>query len=216
MSERITPEDRKAIKEFYGIEIEALELATFEKLHKELRKKYHPDKFERYDDAIVREMAHEKFQKLETLGEKIRKSLATGGNQKTDTGEDILNKNAVFAFDNMKIEILTRDKDLKYRLFGSYLRWLEWGDRYTIPDTKASIIMDENHRGVSIGFTESVKMYLTFNQDDNLEEIIRWLFQRIEGNAHAVIIEGQRIPVDLNQMLSLMRRKSFLRIEAPK
>lgn len=109
----------------------------------------------------------------------------------------------------MKIEIITKDKDLKYRLFGTGYRWLERGDKFKVPNTNAKIIMDEGHSGNRIGFTESIRMYLTFTESDSLLEITKWLFLSIAGQADALIIQGKRIPVDLQEMITYMMRKSL-------
>jgi hypothetical protein len=210
--ESISQEEKKAIQAMYGMPLEQLDLEQFEKLHKGLRAKYHPDRFEKYDDALVKELAKEKFQILEDLGEKIRHHLQAGGNQAIDLNVHEFGEGAVFAFDNMKIEILTREKDLKYRLFGAKVRWLEKGDKFKIPQTSAHLVIDNYHRGSSIGFVESVPLFLTFGPDDDLAEIATWLYQRIVGQAKALIIEGKRIPVDLQEMLAVIRRKSFLRL----
>ncbi|MEL6651420.1 MAG: hypothetical protein AAFQ87_11505 [Bacteroidota bacterium] len=166
MSELVlTQAEKDGIVNFYGKPLEKLEEAEFEKLHKSLRTKFHPDKFEQYDDEVVREMAKEKFQLLESLGQKIRTHFKAGGGQTVQI-VDAFGEAAIFAYDNMKIEILTRNKDLKYHLFGSRLRWLERGERFKIPKTGAYLIVETAHRGMSIGFTESVKIYLTFGPDD--------------------------------------------------
>lgn len=210
--ETLHPDELKEIQELYGKSLNELDTETFQKLHKELRTKYHPDKFEKFDDEIVREMAHEKFKRIESLGEKIKTYLLSGANKAPKLSEHEFGPDAQFAFDNMKIEILTRQKDLKYVLFGKSLRWLERGDKFNIPETKASLIIDNDHKGSSIGFVESVRLYLSFGPEDSLEEIVTWFYSRIATYATALIIEGKRIPVDLHQMLNLMRRKSLLQL----
>ena len=213
MPSHLSSAEHKQIQELFGKPIEQLQLAEFETLLKELRKKYHPDRFEKYEDELVKEMAKEKFQQIELLAGKMKEHFSGGGNQKVSGGDDILDPAARFAFDDMKIEIRTRNKDLKYLLFGTYLRWLERGDKYKIPGTEASIIIDNDHSGVSVGFMETVRMYLTFRENDPLDQITEWLYTRIQGQADSLIIEGKRIPVDLNQMLLHIKRTSFLRIE---
>ncbi|MEM6347185.1 MAG: hypothetical protein AAF927_25065 [Bacteroidota bacterium] len=208
---QLTSKEKESIIALYGKPLEELEQAEFEKTHKGLRAKFHPDKFEQYDDEVVREMAKEKFQILESLGQKIRAHFEAGGGQKVII-EDEFGEAAVFAYDNMKIEILTRNKDLKYHLFGSRLRWLERGERFKIPKTGAYLIVETEHRGMSIGFTESVKIYLTFGPEDDLAEITVWLYERLRGQAEALIIEGKRLAVNLNEMLGVIRKKSFLRL----
>ncbi|MFK7924592.1 MAG: hypothetical protein AB8H47_21730 [Bacteroidia bacterium] len=210
-STHLTTQEKETIIALYGKSLENLNSEEFEKIHKGLRAKFHPDKFEQYDDEIVREMAKEKFQILEGLGAKVRAHFQAGGGQVVI--DDAFGEAAVFAYDNMKIEILTRNKDLKYHLFGSRLRWLEQGERFKVPKTGAYLVVEAAHRGMSIGFTESIKIYLTFGPEDDLSEIAVWLYERLEGQAEALIIEGKRLNVSLNDMLGVMRNKSFLRLE---
>lgn len=202
------------IRQIYQKDLSELNPENFDQLHKQLRLKYHPDKFEQYEDDVVREMANEKFKRLEELGGKIKEYLANGGAGTVEPVEDIFKENARFAYDNMKIEIITRDKDLKYKLFGTRYRWLMKGDKFKVPQTeKAYIIIDADHAGRKIGFNESIRMYLTFGEQDSLDAIATWLYQRIVGYSDGLIIAGKRIDVDLAQMQARIRRKSFLRLE---
>ncbi|MDW3650068.1 MAG: hypothetical protein R8P61_23545 [Bacteroidia bacterium] len=210
--EKLSTDELKEIQELYGKNLESLDTESFDKLHKELRLKYHPDKFEKFDDEIVREMANEKFKRIEALGEKIKAYLITGANKAPRLSDHEFGPEAQFAYDDMKIEILTREKDLKYVLFGKSLRWLERGESFKIPDTQASLIIDNDYKGSSIGFVETVRLYLSFGPEDSLEEISTWLYSRVSAYASALIIEGQRIPPDLFQMISLIRRKSLLQL----
>ena len=211
----ITPEEKKEIQEIFGKSLETLDLETFEQLHKEQRMKYHPDKFEKYEDEVVKELANRRFQRIEALAEKVKPFLKGESKLKMPQGEeDIFSEDAQFAFDGMKIEIITKNKDLKYLLFGSRYRWLERGDKFKVPNTNAKIIIDEGHSGNLIGFTETIRMYLSFTESDSLFEITKWLYERIAGEADALIIQGRRIPVDFQEMTTYIMRKSMLRLEA--
>lgn len=212
MSEKITQSERQAIRDLYGVGIESMDIESFESLHKKLRQKYHPDQFEKYNDEVVREMAKTRFQQLSRLGEKIRAHLLSGAHRRAepDTAQ-----RGVYAADGLKIEILTHDKDLKYRLFGTYLRWLEQGDRFPVPDSGAWLIMEQTHRGLSIGFSEAIKIYLTFGEQDSLDHITEWLYEHIAGRAHALLVDGQRVEVNLAEMKGVMQRKTFLRLAEP-
>jgi len=213
----LSTQEKAEIKEIYGKSLSELSPEEFEVIHKTLRQKYHPDKFEHFDDAVVREMAHEKFQRIESLGKKIRMYLQKQGSGKVENLEaDWASDEATFAYQNMRIDIITREKDLKYHLFGTRLRWLEQGEVFRIPNTQASLIMDTDHMGVSVGFVETIRIYLSFGELDDLDIIIDWLHQRLAPYADALIIEGKRIKVDLNAMQSLIRRKSFLRLDGGK
>ena len=109
----------------------------------------------------------------------------------------------------MQIEIITRNKDLKYHLFARY-RWLERGESYSIPKTKAKIVMDEDHQGTSIGFNETVRLFITFGEGDPIEFISLWLYHRLKEQATALIIEGKRLPIDLLQINHAIKRTSFI------
>ncbi|MEM6265117.1 MAG: hypothetical protein AAGI38_21595, partial [Bacteroidota bacterium] len=179
-SSPFTQEEQKDLKELFDLDPEQIEREPFEKARKALRLKYHPDRFEKYDDEVVREMANQRFKRIEALSEKVEAVL--DGNWKGSTTSSDVYQDApaaVYAFDDMKIEVITRDKDLKYRLFGTRYRWLEKGDRFKIPKTKASIIIDNEYAGRSMGFNETIRMYLTFGEEDDLELIVGWLYESI-------------------------------------
>ena len=197
----------------YGKSVDQMKPEEFEALHKQLRLKYHPDKFAHLGDDTVLEMAHEKFQRIETLGEKIRIYLKADHSKTTASvhlDDDLFDENARFATDRMLLEIVTRNKDLKYHLFGTYLRWLERGDAFKIPKTSAKIIIDENHRGSGIGFVETIRLYLAFGEEDSTSAIAQWLFHHLVQQADAIIISGERIPITLDGITHVIRRKSYL------
>ena len=168
MSSPFTQKEKEEIRKIFGQYLEDLTRQDFKKTLKDLRLKYHPDNFEKFEDETVKEMATERFQNIEALAMKM--DLHFEGDQLSVIPEDMnggnyTTKGAVFAAKRMRIEIMTSDKDLKYRLFGTYYRWLELGDSYKIPGTHASIVIDENYAGRRIGFQESVKMYLSFDEN---------------------------------------------------
>lgn len=215
----LSKEDLEDIRELFGKELQGIEPTEFDRMHKELRQKYHPDKFEQYGDEVVREMANDKFQRIEKLAQKVKAhfdgSVAPTPNAYGNSSS-LDNEDAIFGFDDMKIEIVTRDKDLKYKLFGTYLRWLERGDNFKIPETEAKITIDQDHRGNRVGFTETVRIYLSFGATDSIPAIIDWLYRRLSGQAEGLIIEGKRIPIDRLAMAAYIRQKSFLGLKAPK
>lgn len=208
MSASITPEERAAIHKYYGKPLEALTEAEFKSTHRQLRAKYHPDNFEKFEDETVREMATERFQELERLAEKLQAHFSNGGS--AGLSPETPQREARYGFDDMKIEINTNDKDLKYHLFGARYRWLVYGDRFKIPDSGASLIIDEDHRGHRIGFRESIRLYLTFGPADDLDTIIDWLYDHIRGRASSLLIEGQVVPVDRGAILGAIRKVSLL------
>lgn len=206
------PAERQKIEEYFGKKPEDLTMDEFTQKHRELRAKYHPDKFEKYSDEIVRELALGKFKEIEELAEKLKLLLSKGSSAVAVT-ENEFGADARFAYNNLKIEIITQEKDLKYHLFDTQYRWLERGDKYMIKGTNASIIIEANHRGAAIGYNESIKMYLTFSETDSLEEIFRWLYERIAGRATSVKIGDNLVKVDYNEMLSAVKRKTILRLD---
>ncbi len=209
----ITPQELDNIKKYFG-DINQLDIEEFKKIKKQLQAKYHPDNFEKFEDETIKEMATERFQEIENLASKVELIL----NKKLNINklDDFNHADAQFSFQKMKIEIQTRHKDLKYHIFGSHYRWLAYGESYTIPKTKAQIITDESHQGTSIGYSESIRMYLTFGVEDAVELITLWLFTNLNGRASSLIIEGKKIDVDLLQINNAIKQKAYVGIEAPK
>ena len=207
--------EREEIRKLFGVPLEELDKATFKKLQRVLRSKYHPDNFEQFDNEAVKEMATEKFQTIESLSEKIEAYLNNSTPQQnlsTNSNEEYLHPNAIFAGKKIKIEILTADKDLKYHLFGTRYRWLEFGDSFKIPNTNASIVIDEGHRGRRVGFQESIRMYLTFDEHESIEEIVDWLFEKINGKINTLLIAGETVEVSHLLIVNAIKKETYLRI----
>lgn len=212
--DNITQAEREAIRKYWGQALESLHPEEFRKIHKQLRARYHPDNFEKFEDETVREMATERFQLIESLAKKLEAYFA-GKLQPERLEERAFHPDAQFAYDHLKIEVITSDKDLKYHLFGTSYRWLVYGDRYKIPNTKkAYLIIDDDHRGMSIGYRETIRMYVTFGVEDAVEDIVDWLYERIKGRATSLLIEGESITVDRNELLRKIRKTAFLQIPA--
>lgn len=210
-----TIKEKEEIRKLYGLPLEQLDLENFRKTQRELRAKYHPDNFEHLDNEAVKEMATEKFQAIELLSQKIEAWLtnappAANGYQ-TDVA-DHLRPDAFFAIKRLKIEILTADKDLKYHLFGTYYRWLQFGDSFKIPGTKASIVIDEDYAGRRIGFQESVRMYLTFGEEDSIEDMVEWLYRRVSERATKLLIAGEAVDLDPEKIINAIKKESLLRL----
>ncbi len=218
MDNTITEKDKEAIQKYFGVPFEALDKEAFKRILKELRSKYHPDNFEKFEDETVREMATERFQQIEDLAEKIEAHLAGKGMPvalRPEDNDTFMHDHAIFAANKLKIEVITTDKDLKYRLFGTMYRWLQFGDKFKIPDTGAVIIMDEDHRGSSIGYQESIRMYLTFDENDSIEKIVGWLYPRIKDSTKSLLIAGEKVEVEPYNIFYAIRKKAFLRVELP-
>jgi hypothetical protein len=202
-------EEQEAIRKWFGKVLEELDEPSFRETLRDLRAKYHPDKFEKFEDDTIREMALDRFQQIEQLARKIDAYFQGEIARKTPAA-DPFSPGSRFAFDDLKIEILTNEKDLKYHLFGVRYRWLRFGDRFTIPGTKASIIIDEDHQGRSIGYQESIRMYLTFSASEKVDLIAAWLFDKIKGRAQALLIKGEKTPFDQNAITNAIKRVSLL------
>lgn len=201
--------EKEDVQKYFGSSLGDLDPEEFEKKYKTLKKKYHPDNFAKHEDEVVQEMATAKFQEIKRLGEKVRKFISGATVEKES--EDIeFGEDAKFAFEKMRIEVVTRDKDLKYKLFRTIYKYLERGDRQYIPGSEASIIIDESHINNSVGFLESVKMYLTFGEEDDLDHIVQWLLDRIESSAFSLIIEGKKTPVNFLGIRMAIQRKSLV------
>ena len=211
--------EKEDIRKLFGVPLEEMDAATLKQLHRELRTKYHPDNFEQFENEAIKEMATEKFQLIETLSEKITTYLSSSRPSRplvtqSEDG-DYLHPDAVFAGNKIKIELLTADKDLKYHLFGTQYRWLEFGDSFKIPNTKASIVIDEGHKGRSVGFQESIRMYLTFDENSSIEDIVAWLHGKIHGRTNTLLVKGETILVDEAAIVLAIKRQTYLRIGTP-
>ncbi|MCB9307597.1 MAG: hypothetical protein H6565_13465 [Lewinellaceae bacterium] len=200
-------------REYFGETPGEMDGEAFKAKLRQLRAKYHPDNFEKFGDETVRQLATERFQRIERLAEKIeawRSGKMPAGNTATQKSPDpVFDPRARFAYDQMKIEIRTGDKDLKYHLFGTFYRWLTLGDRFRIPESKAYLIADEEHAGRSIGYMESIRVYLTFTEEDSVETVATWLAEKLAGRADTLLIEGERIPIDYDSILLAIKKRSF-------
>lgn len=210
------PKEKEDIKKYYEQMPEELNREDFIKKRKQLRAKYHPDNFEKYEDETVREMATERFQRIESLSEKLDAFLSGNIPAAIPTTQSdapvYRHSSAVFAAKRLKIELITGDKDLKYRLFGRKYRWLLFGDEFKIPDTDATIVMDEDHRGNSIGYVETVRFYLTFGEEQQISEIVDWLYPRLSEGVKKLLIDGESVDLHPVSILHAIQKVSFLRL----
>jgi hypothetical protein len=215
----LSEREKENVEKYFEIPFTALTIEVFKQKLKELRSKYHPDKFEKFADETVKEMATERFQMIQALAEKLESYFAgkpiTASDSKGNDEKVFMNPYAVFAANKFKIEILTSNKDLKYRLFGSSYRWLTFGDSFKIPETKAHLIIDEDHRGRRIGYQESIRMYLTFDEETAIESIIEWLYPHLKDQDCSIIIDDEKTAVELSEILYTIRKKAFVRVRLP-
>lgn len=215
----MTPKDREDIQKYFENTIEDLHPEVYKKILKQLRAKYHPDNFEKFEDETIKEMATDRFQRIEELATMID-TYFNGGTPapkapSATTDNAIFSDLAVFAANKLKVELITSDKDLKYHLFGTRYRWLTYGDRYKIPDTTGSLVIDGNHQGARIGFNESIRMYLAFDEQASVDNIAQWLFEKLEGQQVKLIVEGAVTEVSSDGIKDAIRKASFLRLDMP-
>lgn len=208
-------QEKSAIEKYFGSSLDELEKAEFEGALRKLRAKYHPDNFEQFENEAVKEMATEKFQAIEALAEKMKAHFdgTLPSLPKSDErAHNFMHPDAVFAGKRLKVEVMTSNKDLKYHLFGTSYRWLTFGDSFKIPETEARIHIDEDHRGHRVGFRESIRMYLTFNESDSIAAIVNWLYPRIAQDASTLIIVGDSVDVNPESIETAIKKHTLLRI----
>ena len=55
-------------------------------------------------------------------------------------------------------------------------------------------------------------MYLTFGTDDSIDDIVDWLFSKIEGHASRIIVAGQVVNLNATDIANVIKQLSYLRI----
>ncbi|MEM9847138.1 MAG: hypothetical protein AAF847_04560 [Bacteroidota bacterium] len=212
----ITKQDQSDILKYFGLPLEELDEPTFKRIQKELRSKYHPDRFEKFEDDTIREMATERFQLIEKLSAKVAAYLTSPPDAiptASSDYQDIFHHNARFQAKKLKVEIRTADKTLKFALFGKRnYKWLRYGERFKIPETSTYIVIDEDHYGSKIGYQESIRMYLSFGEEQATEDVANWIYDNIKDRADILLIAGEKVMIDAYQILLAIRQQTFLRI----
>jgi hypothetical protein len=201
---QFSEDEKKEILKHFGKPLSDLDYEEFIRQRKQLFLKYHPDVYQKLGNETVNQMMNEQFQKINILCDKLENHFTS---KKSLVNEiNILKENAAFSIDGLEIELLTSDKDLVYHLFGAQYRWLQRGEKFKIPETNAYIIIREDHLNRSVGFRQSIKMFLTFTENDSLEVIAAWLFLNIEKSVETLIINKEVQKMDFaNILLALMR-----------
>ena len=209
--ERITETDRERILKYFGKDLKELKEEEFKSLQKDARKKYHPDKFAHFEDETVLEMAKERFQEIERLGEKVEAYLA---GQASVAGKEDEKGEEAYAYrsDGMRIDIMTQDANLKFVLFRS--RYIERGDEVKIKGSRAKLIALEDYYNRSAGFRENIKVHLAFGPDADLVKVTEWLFRHISGNTTSFVIEGKVVKVAPHEILNAIRKEAIKELKA--
>ncbi|MEO8068408.1 MAG: hypothetical protein ABI599_12000 [Flavobacteriales bacterium] len=202
-----SPYDLDWASDLFGVPVEDITTDVLSEKRSVVHMKYHPDRYMRHNDpeldALLTEVYREMMDRLRRIEEHIlRGSTTLSGSTHLSVGP--LNA------ENLQVELVTNDKDLKYRLFGAHMRWLERGDRFFIPRTRATLISSGGHKNNAIGFNESIKLFLTYGHDDALQEIVIWFYTRIAGQVTALWIDGQRVAVEPKAMFNAMARRKVL------
>jgi len=210
--------ESREIQELFGALPQQLDPDEFKIKLRELRAKYHPDQFEKFGNETVKQMATERFQHIEQLAEKLESFFKMPAAQRSakpgPSAQPYRDPRARFSGHDLKIELRTDDKDLKYHIFGTFYRWLQLGDTFNVPETKARITADEEHLGRKIGFVETIRFYLSFEEDDSIDTIVHWLFERIDGRADTLLIESEMVPIEFDEVLIAIKRRTFRHLTA--
>lgn len=205
MSQSLHPDDLPLIRKFFGADLTDLDAADFRERLKAARKKYHPDNFTHLGDETVLEMAKDRFQQIEALAARV--SAHFEAQDARDAALAETGPRIVYASDGLKIDIMTRDKALKYQLFGTALIFR--GDQRSLPGTGARLIALEDYSPrVTSGFRDNVKVHLAFGPDTPLEDVVAWLYAHISGRTSTFVIEGKVVPVAPGPILAAIRQES--------
>lgn len=212
MEGRITEEDKSLIIKYFGKPLEDLDQESFQEALKEAQKTYHPDKFSKYEDEVIIEMAKDRFQQIQALEIKVKNYLKIKsqlGEGEMETKEEGPDKG--YYTDGISIDIMTTDKHLKYRLFNSPI--IDRGDRAVIKGTKARLLALEDYSPrVSAGFRDNIKVRLVFGVEDSIYEIANWIFKHISGKTSSFVIENKVVKITPGEILSAIRSEAHLEL----
>ncbi|MEL6627860.1 MAG: J domain-containing protein [Bacteroidota bacterium] len=207
MNERITESDKTAILKLFGKPLGEMTVESFKDLQKAARKKYHPDNFTHYEDELVQEMAKERFQQIEVLSKKIQEYFEVQGDLAPRETEEDEVQHVGYVADGIHIDIMTRDMQLKYRLFSQ--RIIYRGDKIKIPGTQARLTALEDYSPrASAGFRDNIKVRLTFEANDNVQTIVHWIFQHISGVTSSFVIESKVVKITPVEILQAIKKEA--------
>ncbi len=209
---RLSKEDQDRIVKYFGKPLSEITSDNFKELHTEARKKFHPDNFTHFGDETVLEMAKERFQEIETLSSKVSAFLEGKASAATAPSDAESDPNVVYRSEGMRIDIMTSDAALKFRLFRS--RLIDRGDEVKIKGTKAKLIAMENYYNRGAGFRETVKVMLAFGEQSDLMPVVEWLFRHISGVTSSFVIEGKLVPIDPYEILKAIRQEAVKELKA--
>jgi hypothetical protein len=209
---RITDQERERIQKYFGKELAEINADNFKGLKKEAQRKYHPDNFAHFDDETVLEMAKDRFQEIERLSQKLEAYLNGNASAAPMVADPAADPNVAYRSDGMDLEIMTSDADLKFRLFRS--RYIRRGDEVRIRGTKAKLISLADYGNRSAGFRENIKLRLAFGPENDLSQIVAWLFRHISGVTSNFVIEGKVVPIEPYEILKAVRREAVKELKS--
>lgn len=208
--DRLTSQDRELIQKYFGHPLEELSPEQFRALRKEIRKKYHPDNFSKFEDETVIELAKERFQQIEGLSLKVEQYLTTK-DLIEPIEEDLPDQG--YRAEGIKLDIMTTDGSLKFQLFRS--PYIDRGDKVKIGSGKAKLIALESYAPrVSAGFRDNIKVKLAFGPEDSVQEIVSWIFQHISGRTSSLVIENKVVQITPYEIQQAIKQEARLELGA--
>lgn len=208
---RLSKQDQELIQKYFGKGLNEINADNFQQLRREARSKYHPDNFTHFGDETVLEMAKDRFQEIEQLSRKIA-SYLEGLTPAASSAEVPEDPNVVYRSEGMRIDIMTTDAALKFRLFRS--RMIDQGDEVKIKGTQAKLISLEDYYNRGAGFRETIKVMLAFGEQQDLMPVVEWLFRHISGVTSSFVIEGKLVPIEPYAILKAVRQESIKELKA--
>ncbi|MBK8846528.1 MAG: hypothetical protein IPO27_08335 [Bacteroidetes bacterium] len=201
----LTEQEQSDILKYFGKPLLQMQSDEFQELKRRLFAKYHPDKFQHYEDEVVLALMNDQFQKISDLCSKMEVFF---GDKNSVYQQEInsLKVNSVFAANALPFEIITKDKDLKYKLLETHYRLIRRADKIHIKGTQGYLYIEEDHVDQKIGFSESLKLFLTFKEEDHVELIAEWLYKKLAGTDSKLLINKQLVQIDYFQIITMLLR----------
>ncbi len=204
--ERPTTYELDWASDLFRVPVEDMTPETVQEKRHLFHKHYHPDRFAHLDNAELDKLLNEMYRDMLDRLQRVEEYLLRNSH---DLHPEKARQVPLSAVD-LEIQLITSDKELKYRLFGSMTRWLDRGERFRLPRTNATLTSSGRHVGNAIGFNETIPLYLTYGHGDPLDEIVIWLYTRIAGHVSALWVDGARVDVDPKAMFNAMARMKVL------
>ena len=212
----LTDQEKSLLKKYFESDLADLDVDDFKKKKKLLQARFHPDKYEKYDNEEVREMAKEKYQSISQLCERVEAFFNGDDIVKVKSSSSSSSSSPfgsmgmeIYATEGLLIEIVTKDKELKYRMFGSGLKWMLHGEAYIIKETNAKIRLWDTSGQRAMGFNETIKLTLSFSDDDDIQVIIDWLFTQVMTAVDVLIINKEKVAINRDAVSQLMRKSTI-------